>query len=346
MALKLRYTRDELVADHPYARPHEAAGYRLHGGFLADGAYASPRTFVRWPAVRAWRKALEAKGDTLIDTSENLLAHGSYPTVPQHKALLAEGYGKSLWNSLTITGIIEARGKMLATLVGPDVQKLVVEDISDTATGHLNAGLLYAHGVDEGGDPAKPNGPGAHDFMWFAARDEVLGKNAYAIPEPPASIARPQSATREMPQLPEGYEQYFKFLMNVLMIEVRAEAFFATCCALFRDPEAFADRRENAERAALMIERIRTDEEIHVAYLQLVVSELRTFTFKTGEGALVKGEAIIDPVWKRMVDWHGREERVLARERSREDLRAQLKAALGAEQGAALFARFDALEAA
>lgn len=341
--MKLRYTREELVADHPYARPHEAAGYKLHGGFLADGEYASPRTLNRWPAVYAWRDGLKARGGALIDASTAILSRGNYPNIAQQKELLAAGYGRTLWNSLTTTGVIEARGKMLATLNAPDVQKIVVEDISDMTLGHLNAGLLYAHGVDEGGDPAKPNGPGAHDFMWFAARDAALGKDAYPLPDAPSSIARADAASREMPQIPEGYEQFFKFLMNVLMIEVRAEAFFAFCCALFRDEEAFPDRR--ADLAALLVERIRADEHIHVAYLQLVVSELRTLTFKTGEGALVQGDKIIDPVWAKMVDWHGREERLLARERAREDIKKQLAAAFGPQEGKSLFARFDALEA-
>lgn len=345
MAGKLRYSREELIRDHAYARPHEAAGYLLHGGFLADGTYASPRTQERWPAVRAWGQALEARGGQLIDATTALLKHGNYPSLAQQKLLLAEGFGKTFWTSLTTTGIIEARGAALATMTAPDVQKIVVDDLADTATGHLNKGLLYAHGVDEGGDPAKPGGPGAHDFMWFAARDEVFGKDAYPAPTPPASISRPVEG-REMPQIPEPYEQFFKFLMNVLMIEVRAEAFFAHCCALLRDPDNFPDKRAGAERAAQMVERIREDEQIHVGYLQVVVSELRTFGFRTGEGAVVKGADFIDPVWARMVDWHGREERELSRARSRTDLEAQFRAARGQEAGQALFARFEALEGA
>jgi len=345
MAGKLRYSREELIRDHAYARPHEAAGYLLHGGFLADGTYASPRTQERWPAVRAWGQALEARGGQLIDATTALLKHGNYPSLAQQKLLLAEGFGKTFWTSLTTTGIIEARGAALATMTAPDVQKIVVDDLADTATGHLNKGLLYAHGVDEGGDPAKPGGPGAHDFMWFAARDEVFGKDAYPPPTPPASISRPVEG-REMPQIPEPYEQFFKFLMNVLMIEVRAEAFFAHCCALLRDPDNFPDKRAGAERAAQMVERVREDEQIHVGYLQVVVSELRTFGFRTGEGAVVKGADFIDPVWARMVDWHGREERELSRARSRTDLEAQFRAARGQEAGQALFARFEALEGA
>jgi len=65
----LVYTAAELLRQHDYARPQVEAGYRLHGGFLADGRYVSPRTLVRWPAVRAWQQALEARGFPLIDAT-------------------------------------------------------------------------------------------------------------------------------------------------------------------------------------------------------------------------------------------------------------------------------------
>jgi len=42
MPQKLRYSRDELLSSHPYAKPHEEAGYKLHGGFDAEGQYISP----------------------------------------------------------------------------------------------------------------------------------------------------------------------------------------------------------------------------------------------------------------------------------------------------------------
>lgn len=51
MYARLRYSRDEIMSSHDYVRPHEEAGYRLHGGFTADGVYVSPRTKLRWPAV-------------------------------------------------------------------------------------------------------------------------------------------------------------------------------------------------------------------------------------------------------------------------------------------------------
>lgn len=342
MNAPLRFSRQDLLASHPYAREQEEAGYRLHGGFDQAGDYISPRTLHRWPAVRAWAEALKARGGDLIDASTRLLAHPNYPNPAQQTLLIQSGFGQTLWNSLTVTGVIEKRGQALCDMIAPDFQKIIVEDIADTATGHLNAGLLNAHGMDEGGDPAHPEF-GAHDAMWFATRDMVFGKDAYPLPEVPASISRPVEA-REMPLLPPEYEQLIKLLMDVLMIEVRAESFFSLCCTVLRDPAAFPDRRAEAELGARLVERIRTDEAIHVGYLQVVVSELRQFTFRTTRGDLVKGSEILDPVWSRMVEWHGGAERVIARDRTRAEIEQEVLAARG-EAGRELLARLDALEA-
>jgi hypothetical protein len=35
---KLVYSREELLAEHAYARRHKEAGCRLHGGFEPNGA--------------------------------------------------------------------------------------------------------------------------------------------------------------------------------------------------------------------------------------------------------------------------------------------------------------------
>ncbi|MBV8594420.1 MAG: hypothetical protein JOZ27_08995 [Caulobacteraceae bacterium] len=342
MDARLRYSRAELMQSHDYAAPHAAAGYRLHGGFTSAGDYVSPRTLVRWPAVRAWGEALKARGWPLIDASGDLLKREGFPTFAQHKLLLEEGLGATLWNALSVTGIIEARGQALCTVTAPDLHPLVVEPLADAAAGHMNAGLLYAHGADEGGDPADP-GAGAHDAMWFAARDLVFGKDAYPVPEAPASISREVDG-REMPQLPEGVEQLVKFLMNVLMIEIRAESFFALCCALFRDPELFRGRRADAELAAVLVERIRADEAIHVGYLQVLVSELRSFTWRTPAGE-VAGRAIFDPVWARMVEWHGVTERELSARRGRAAIEADVTARRGPSEARRIMTAFDDLDA-
>jgi len=335
---KLTYTREEILADHAYARPQIEAGYRLHGGFDKNGTYVSPRTLNRWPAVEAWQAELKKRGATIIDASIRLLKRGPYPTVDQQKFLLAHGFGETLWNSLTTTGIIEARGGMLAQAVAPDFQAIVVEDLAGTCLGHLNKGLLAAHGYDEGGQKAL--GIGGHDDMWFAVRDALFGKDAYPIPEVPASLARPE-AGRRMPQIPKEYEDWILLLMNVLMIEVKAESFFSFCQRLMRDPETFKDRRAAANHAADLVGRIRTDEAIHVAYLATVVSELRSFTIKTVDGKTVPGASVIDPVWNQMIEWHAVTNANFGREQSRDTIIARLKSK---PNGPALASTFDSLE--
>jgi hypothetical protein len=132
--------------------------------------------------------------------------------------------------------------------------------------------------------------------------------------------------------------------MNVLMIEIRAESFFSLCCRVFRDPELFADRREAAELAATMVERIRTDEAVHVGYLQVLISEMRSYQWRTVGGAVVAGADIIDPVWAKMVQWHGKDERDLAAARTRAAIAEQLTAARGEAGAKALLAKLDALD--
>jgi hypothetical protein len=334
---QLVYTEVELLAEHPYARRQVEAGYRLHGGFDAAGAYISPRTRYRWPAVRAWQAALARAGWPLVDASTRLLRRGNYPNFAQQRLLLDLGLGRSLWNALTVTGAVEARGRRLADFPAPDFQAIVEEETAGTATGHLGKGLMKAHGFDEGGSPAA--GEGGHDTMWYAVRDLLFGRDAYPLPEIPPSLARPEQG-RLMPQIPLPHEQTILMLMNVLMIEIRAEAFFSFCIRLMRAPETFADRRDAAEHAAVLVERIRQDEAIHVAYLQTAVSELRSLTFRS-EGARVPGKAFIDPIWNGMIQWHAVTTVEHGRAQAREAIRAQL---LSSPDGAAQLAAFDALE--
>src|SRR5690242_17695174 len=99
--MKLVYTAEELLADHAYAKPHVEAGYRLHGGFDAQGRYISPRTLNRWPAIRAWTEALTSRGHDVVDSSQALMVRGNFPSVAQQSLLLAHGFGQTLWDSLS-----------------------------------------------------------------------------------------------------------------------------------------------------------------------------------------------------------------------------------------------------
>ncbi len=339
MSTQLAYTAEELCRSHDYARPHVIAGHRLHGGFDESGRYLPPRSLVRGPAIDAWTEALRARGGDLLDADSSLLGGVRYPNEAQQKLLLQEGLGQTFWNNLTITGMIEARGRLLAEITFPDFQKIVVEDVSEMGIGHLGKGLLWAHGVDEGGEPAR--GIGGHDVMWFALRDLAFGDTDFPEPVVPERIGRPEAARPEMPQIPPPYEQTIMFLMNLLLIEFRAEIGFSFSERLLRDPELFVDRREQAEEAAVVVGRIRSDEEIHVRSLRLYLGELRDVHFRTVDGGRIAGRELIDGAWKRIVHWATVEQPKLAAAESRRLLTERI---LRHPDGERILERFLALE--
>ncbi len=297
---QLTFTESELMAEHDYAQPQMVAGRRMHGGFLADGTYQPPRTAVRGPAVENWTAALRDRGGDLFDADASLLEGTRLPNDEQSRVLLRNGLGESFWNSLTIIGKIEAKGRLLAEVTFPDLQPVIVEDISEMGIGHLNAGLLLAHGIDEGGQP--DHGIGGHDEMWFAARDLAFGEGAFPDVEPPENIARPDTE-RRIPELSPEIEGVVSFLANLLLIEFRAELGFSETQAVLRTPDLFPNRRAEAEEAAEIIGRIRTDEQIHVSSLRLYLGEIRSCTFRTIDGGTISGAEVIDRFWHDLVHW-------------------------------------------
>lgn len=331
------WSRDELLAEHSFAAPHIAAGRTLHGGLDEKGAYISPRTLHRTTALRNWQAALEARGGTLLACDSSLLPSPLYPNTAQMELLLGAGLGQTLWNSFSITGAIEANGKLLIDLVPPRFSDVIVDPLEETATGHLHKGLLVAHGMDEGGAPGA--GLGAHDEMWFALRDLAFGADAWPFPEVPESIARPDSG-RLFPMLPEPHEAMLSLLMNVLLIEVRAEKVFSFAQALLAQPDLFPRPASDIAEAWTMVERIRIDEDVHVDYLRLVLSEMRAMRWRTNDGAEIAGSEVIDPAWETVVHWHGVENPRLARAQQTELLRGRI---LAHGEGEALLARFEAL---
>ena len=298
---RLRYEPEELLRSHDYARPQVEAGHTLHGGFDAAGSYLPPRILVRKPALDAWTEALRARGGDLLPADSSLLSGVRYPSDAQQKLLIREGLGQTFWNSLTIIGMIEARGRVLADMVFPEFQNAVTEDVAELAVGHLNRGLLRAHGLDEGGEPER--GIGGHDVMWFALRDLAFGKTDFPQPVVPENIARPDANVPVFPDIPIQYERLVYFLLNLLMIEFRAERGFSSTERLLRDPELFPARRPEADHAAEIVNRIRADEEIHVHSLRLYLGELRRLHFKTAGGGTRSGREIVDTLWEGIVKW-------------------------------------------
>jgi hypothetical protein len=327
------------LRSHDYASSHVIAGNKLHGGFDADGRYIPPRALVREPAIDAWTEALRARGGELLDADASLLGGIRYPNEAQLKLLLLEGLGQTFWNNLTITGLIEGRGRMLAEVTFPDFQQVIEEDISEMGIGHLNEGLLFAHGIDEGGEPDR--GIGGHDVMWFALRDLAFGDTDFPQPQVPERIGRPEAQKQETPELPEAHEQTLMFLLNLLLIEFRAELGFSLSERMLCDAELFPDRREQAEEAAVVVNRIRADEEIHVRSLRLYLGELRSVHFKTTSGTRKPGSEIIDEAWQRIVHWATVEQPKLAAVESRKLLSERI---LKAPEGERILEKFLELE--
>jgi hypothetical protein len=334
----LRVSREELLRSHAFAAPHEVSGYRLHGGFDAQGRYLPPRLLVRGPAVERWCDALRARGGDLLRADASLLAGVRGTNTAQQKLLLEEGLGQTFWNLLTITGEIEARGRLLAEIAFPDLQEAVVEDVSAQAVGHLNRGLLEAHGLDEGGEPAR--GVGGHDQMWFALRDLAFGPVSFPPPEIPARIGRPEEAETLVPEIPSRFERTIGFLANLLLIELRAELNFAFTEELLRDPALFRDRRRDALEAAEVVNRIRADEEIHVRSLRLYLGELRAATFRTRAAGTLPGAVVIDRLFDAVVRWWTVEQPPLAAAQQREIVRRRVFAH---PEGGRIWARYEAL---
>ncbi|MDG2332627.1 MAG: hypothetical protein P8Q97_00235 [Myxococcota bacterium] len=334
----LQYEHDALMSEHTYEAPQIEAGRRLHGGFDPDGQYISPRMKVRGPALEAWIHALRERGGDLMDTDSSLLAGIRYPSAAQSKLLLKEGLGQSFWNTLTITGHIEARGRVLAEMEFPDFQAVVNEDIGTMALGHLHKGLLESHGLDEGGEPGR--GIGGHDEMWFALRDLAFGEVDYPEPVVPENIARPD-AEDPPASIQEPYAGIVRFLLNLLLIEFRAERAFALAETLLRDPDLFSDRRAEAEHAAVLVDRIRQDETVHIESLRLYLGEIRQVELKSADGGSLPGSQVVDEYWGSLVHWATVEQPRLVAEQQRKLMTERISEH---PEAARVQQAFDALE--
>jgi hypothetical protein len=334
----LRFPREELLRSHAFAAPHVVLGERLHGGFDESGRYVSPRLLVRAPAVAAWTEALRGRGGDLLPADDSLLSGVRATNEAQQKLLLQEGLGQTFWDMMTVIGEIEGRGRVLTEVVFPELGDAVYEDVSTWAVGHLNRGLLEAHGLDEGGEPAR--GLGGHDKMWFALRDLAFGDVAFPVPQAPPRIGRPDEDATLVPEIANRFERTIGFLMNLLLTEIRAHLTFSFTERLLRDPELFRDRRDEALLAAELVSRIRADEAIHVESLRLYLGELRAATFRTRDGGVLAGSEVIDRLWSGIVRWWTVEQPPLASAQQRATLRERIHAH---PDGARIWSRFEAL---
>ena len=336
--VQLVFERDDILDHHEYAAPHLVSGKRLHGGFDSAGNYVPPRTRTRRVAIDHWTAALRARGFDLLDADSSLLAGPRCPNVEQFRLLLSEGMGRPFYNVFTITAKLEARGLFLTQMPVPPLQDAIVEDITEMGIGHLDKGLMFAHGIDEGGEPE--GHIGGHDTMWYLARDLAFGDVDWPGVEPPPSIGRDDGGRRWMPEIDSDLEAFVAFLNQLLLIEYRAEIGFASTQAVLRTAGLFPGRDAQAKEAAGIIDRIRSDEAIHVETLRLYLGELRSIRFRHPNGDTVPGSRVVDPYWKELVQWATEEQPRLVAGRQYHKVRDYI---LEHDSGASVAEKFDAL---
>ena len=343
---QLEYTSEELLADPPIVEPLTAGGVLCHGGYLADGTYASPRTLNRLPALRAWQdKHREVFGTPVLDAPLDSWP-GNYPNLQQARLLLRHGVREPIISQLTRIGTVEGFGANIRHLAPDDMQRFFVEDVTATATGHLGKGLVEAHARDEAGWHDKAG----HNTMWFAARDiafehplqpeaseRLLERLGFAGPASSEEerIAR-FNASRSFPALDTGLEILLTTMIRVLFVEIKAFHVFAWAESLLSDPDLVAGDGE----AARLVACIRADETPHVEYLRTALTEMRDRTFVTADGGRIEGEEVIGTLWDRLLA----ESMGTVEETNRRSFRNELGHALESRRSASeLLDEFDAI---
>ncbi len=331
---RLVYTSEELLESDVCEAPLVAGGVRCHGGFGADGAYRSPRTRHRAPAIRAWQARLAREGAPLVEIPRELMPP-QFPNLAQSKLLVREGVREPIVRALTIISIVEGFGAIIRDVEVPDLYALVAEPIAGTALAHLSGALFEAHARDESGYRDE----GGHKQMWEAARDL-----AFERPRIPGDVLmrmlgrgrRDGKRERAFPQIDEKLEALLATMAQVLVVEVFAMGTFAWGEALLSDPELSAA----PQQAADLVRFIRSDESPHVEYLRTALSELRARRLRTQDGGQIAGRSVVDGILHRVL-------RAVASERpqeQREDVRHNLVAALrAAGRPDSLLEAFEAL---
>ena len=275
--MRLEYSRDDILADHPFDRPLIVDGVRCHGGFVGD-AYVSPRTRWRTAAIDAWQAQLPSGDlDAVLDPiTRQIPPH--FPNAAQTALLVRHGVTLPLIRILSLIAIIEGYGgEVLRSVPLPPFHARVREPIDGTALAHLDS-LFEAHARDEAG----------HRAMWELARDIALNR-----PELPRDLAPnfpPASGLRLLPAIPADMEAIILRMLGILTVEVFAIEAFHWARAVLGDASLFA-RHADAER---LIAFVQQDEAPHVGYLATALAELRARTLIGDDGTPVAGHVVID----------------------------------------------------
>ena len=348
---RLRYSADELLTDPRYEARIERDGVLLHGGYGPEGNYRPPRSTFRVPAIAAWTDRLAAAGQPTRVIEPDAVDRAFVPNTEQAKMLLRNGATGAMTRILTLIGVVEGFGNDGIKLIPRiDLQEFIVEPIGETCLGHLFEGLLEAHGNDEAGRGDEAG----HDQMWFAVRDAALAEPPITfdmfenlpIAPPPGyeGPAKPAPEAVTVGGMLDGLRDdvapelqlLVRAMVQILVIELLAYHTFAWASEVLGDPTCSAD----AEFARATIDHIRTDEDIHVAYLQCGLAELATMTVRTTDGGIIAGSDLVDAARQSALDNQtgARFDRIL------EYRLAQVRAELAAHvDGERLTAKFDAL---
>jgi hypothetical protein len=349
--MSLSYSRDQLLADQPFAERLRHGGRLLHGGLDAAGQYVPPRSAHRLAAIKGWREQLATAGHPIDVLGADVIPEDFFPSEEQAKVLLRNGARGAMARILTLIGLVEGFGNDGIKLMPPiDFSAHIVEPIDGTCLAHLHQGLLEAHGNDESGRGDECG----HDQMWFAIRDAALDRPEI-LPEyftnlpiaPPPGYEGPAQAAPDamsvgsmMEPLMDGVDPFFELtirgMATILVIELMAFRTFAWAGRVLSDSTCSVD----PEFATSTIDHIRIDEEIHVDYLQTALAELSTLTVRRVDGGTLAGADLVRAACRSAVDNQtgDRFDRILAYRYAQ--IRSEL---LEREGGDKLIAEFDAL---
>jgi hypothetical protein len=345
------WTEEELLASHTYAEPLVAAGVRCHGGFDDQGAYVSPRTLHRAPAIEAWQAQHQREvGAPLLGLPLDTWPE-QYPNVAQARSLIEAGAPEPIISSLTRIGTVEGFGSMIRYSVMPDFPRVFSEGVDGTAIDHLDRGLYEAHARDEAGHEDEAG----HKQMWFAARDIafenpvtadetvlMLERMGIATPGTGGQIdqerLRAQAvANRILPDdVPFELEALLDRMTRLLLIEISAFHTFAWAEELLSDSDLVAGDGE----AARLVGYIRADETPHVEYLRTVLSEMKARTVVGTGGRRHAGADLVGRIWDRALEQSLGVRRLDGLEMARREV---VHALSGRSDGADVLARFDEL---
>jgi hypothetical protein len=323
--MKLSYSREEIFAEHAYAKRIRRRGVLFHGGLDESGAYLSPRSLRRAGAIRAWGEQLAAAGAPTEAMRFERTVPEFFPSVAQTKLLLRSGARGAMTRILTLIGITEGFGNDGIRALPPlEFQAHFAESIEGTGLAHLHGGLLEAHGADEAGRGLEAG----HDTMWYAIRDAALEcptvtadmyenlpitpPPGYAGPAKPAPEAMSPGdiAQRMFPEIDPLLEIELSVFAQILFLELVAYGTFAWAREVLADPACSAA----PEFAPWMVDCIRQDEGLHVGYLQCALAEARSRTIRTQDGGTIPGAPVVDAICERIVraQTGGRRDRMLA----------------------------------